>query len=45
MTGTTVTLAVTDTGGSGLWKPGKAGNSLPADITKDNAVLYRVGPL
>lgn len=45
MTGTTVTLTVTDTGGSGLWRPGKAGNPIPAGIIKDNAVLYRVGPI
>lgn len=45
MVGTTVTLAVTDAGGSRLWKPGKAGNILPAGISQDNAILYRVGPI
>jgi hypothetical protein len=42
ISGTTVTLTVTDAGGSGLWKPGKAGNALPGGMTVDNAILYRV---
>jgi hypothetical protein len=40
-----VTLTVTDIGGSGLWKPGKAGNVLPAGMSQNNAILYRIGPV